>query len=165
LIIRQSWNPVSMIWISSHSRHHHLIISDNTMWKRLQNVYSLANQRNQTQTTVGWACVRPYDNHLLSTLSPTNLLPTVGYLCFLYVPSSSVKTPSSSRFASEVKTHSIPFPDPGQPWNCTVHDTYRMLITQTCLSRFIFPLSQLKVGSFCFSVPVRREHWVWRSSF
>ena len=35
--------------------------------------------------------VSPYDNHLLCTLSPTNLLPTVRYLRFLCVCSSSVE--------------------------------------------------------------------------
>jgi hypothetical protein len=71
---------------------------------------------------------------------------TVDYLCFLYVSSSSVKTPLSSQvdnfvlidvfnvisrvlsmvlflrvsccFPAEKKTHSIPPPDEGQPWNC-----------------------------------------------
>ena len=71
---------------------------------------------------------------------------TVDYLCFLYVSSSSVKTPLSSQvgnvvlidtfnelsrvlsmvlflrasfcFPTEKKTHSIPPPDAGQPWNC-----------------------------------------------
>ena len=77
------------------------------------------------------------------TLSPTNLLPTVPYFPFLYVSSSSVKTPLSSQvgnlvfipafnvfssvlsivfflrasycFPAAVKTRSIPPPDPGQP--------------------------------------------------
>ena len=62
---------------------YHLIISDSTMWKRLQNVYSQSNKSDQSH----W--VSPYDKHLLCTLSPTNLLPTVGYLRFLYASSSS----------------------------------------------------------------------------
>ncbi len=81
--------------------------------------------------------VSPYDNHLLWTLSPTNLL---------YVSSSSVKTPLSWQVGNLVfipvfkvfsnvlsmvfflrssycfpvggKTLSIPPPDPGKPWNC-----------------------------------------------
>jgi hypothetical protein len=69
---------------------YHLIISDSVMRKRLQNVYSLIKQRRLKSH---W--VSPYDNHLPCTLSPTNLLPTVDYFCFLYVSSSSVKTPLS----------------------------------------------------------------------
>ena len=82
-------------------------------------------------------------HQLLCTLSPTNLLPSEAYLRFLYVSSSSIKTPLSSQvgnlvlvpvfyalssvlsiasflrasccFPAEVKTRSIPLPDAGEP--------------------------------------------------
>ena len=65
-----------------------------------------SNQTNQTETTESVHSSRSHStnyNHLLCTLSPTNLLPTVGYLCFLYAPSSSsVKTPLSSQVGNLV---------------------------------------------------------------
>ena len=106
-----------------------------------ENVYKTFTHKSNKPDSSHW--VSPYDNHLLCTLSPTNLLPTVGYFRFLYVPSSSVKTPLSSQvgnlvfipafnvlssvlsivfflrasccFPAAVKTRSIPPPDPGQP--------------------------------------------------
>jgi hypothetical protein len=106
-----------------------------------ENVYKTFTHKSNKPDSSHW--LTPYDNHLLCTLSPTNLLPTVGYFRFLYVPSSSVKTPLSSQvgnlvfipafnvlssvlsivlflrasccFPAVVKTHSIPPPDPGQP--------------------------------------------------
>ena len=128
------WFDYQVIW------HYHLIISDSAMC----NVYKTFTHKSNKPDSSHW--LTPYDNHLLCTLSPTNLLPTVGYFRFLYVPSSSVKTPLSSQvgnlvfilafyvlcsvlsivlflrasccFPSAVKTRSIPPPDPGQPWNC-----------------------------------------------
>ena len=59
---------------------------------------SLTNQTKQTKATDSART----DNHLLRTLSPTNLLPTVGYVRFLYASSSSVKAPLSSQVANLV---------------------------------------------------------------
>ncbi len=106
-----------------------------------ETVYKTFTHKSNKPDSSHW--VSPYDNHLLCPLSPTNLLPTVGYLCFLYVPSSSVKTPLSSKvgnlvfipafhvlssvlsimlflrasccFPAATKTCSIPPPDQGQP--------------------------------------------------
>ena len=52
-----------------------------------ENVYKTFTHKWNTPDSSHW--VRSYDNHLLCTLSHTNLLPTVGYLCFLFVASSS----------------------------------------------------------------------------
>ena len=92
----------------------------------------------------GTACFKFFKN-LLCILSPTNLPPTVGYLCscmclhhrwrllchhklaiwcsFLPSAFSSVLymvlfLRSSCCFPNAVKTRSIPPPDTGQPWNC-----------------------------------------------
>ncbi len=78
------WFDYQFIW------HYHLIISDSAMWKRLQNVYSQMKQtRLKPLSQPIWQPppLHPVSYHL-------NLLPTVGYLRFLYV-SSSVKTPLS----------------------------------------------------------------------
>jgi hypothetical protein len=97
---------------------------------------------NQTEI---WAC-RPISQPAPSPPSSYQPSDTVDYLRFLYVSSSSVKTPLSSQvgnivlidvfnvysrvlsivlflrasccFPAEKKTRSIPSPDAGQPWNC-----------------------------------------------
>ena len=60
-----------------------------------ENVYKTFTHKSNKADSNHW--VSPYDNHLLCTLSPTDLLPTVDYFRFLYVSSSSVKTPLSSQ--------------------------------------------------------------------
>ncbi len=52
-----------------------------------ENVYKTFTHKWNTPDSSHW--VRSYDNHLLCTMSHTNLLPTVDYLCFLFVASSS----------------------------------------------------------------------------
>jgi hypothetical protein len=70
------------------------------MRKRLQNVYSQIKQTRLKPLT--YPIWQPRLNHLLCNLSPTNLLPTVVYFRFLYVPSSSMKTPLSSQVGNLV---------------------------------------------------------------
>jgi hypothetical protein len=48
-----------------------------------ENVHKTFSHKSKTPDSIHW--VNPYDNHLLCTLSPTNLLPTLRYMCFLYV--------------------------------------------------------------------------------
>ena len=97
-----NWNPVS----------NDLIIKsfDIIIWQSVsilsENVYKTFTHKSNKTDSNHW--VSPYDNHLLCTLSPTNLLPTVGYL----------RLRASCCFPAVVKTRSIPPPDPGQPWNC-----------------------------------------------
>ena len=65
-----------------------------------ENVYKTFTHKSNKPDSSHW--LTPYENHLLCTLSPTNLLPTVGYFRFLYVSSSSVKTPLSSQVVNLV---------------------------------------------------------------
>ena len=63
-----------------------------------ENVYKTFTHKWNKPDSSHW--VRTYDNHLLCTLSHTNLLPTVGYLRFLFVPSSSKNLKSFLMFES-----------------------------------------------------------------
>ena len=119
---------------------------------------------------------QPPPPHPSSYQAPT----TVGYLRFLYVPSSSVKTPLSSQvgnfvlidafnvisrvlsmvfflrasccFPAEKKTRSIPPPDAGQPWNCLhiLTTSGYVWLTWTCIESLWFDISWSCWGSELF---------------
>jgi hypothetical protein len=65
-----------------------------------ENVYKIFTHKSNKPDSSH--SVSPYDNHPLCPLSPTNILPVVGYLFFMYVSSSSVKTPSSCHHKSVI---------------------------------------------------------------
>ncbi len=153
--IQYQWFDYQVVW------HYHLRISDSGIWKRLQNVYSQIkkNRLNPLSQPI-W---QPPTLHPVSYQPPTHRRLLEFPVCvFIIGEISFVITSrqfgfhsclqcdfqrlfmvlflrSSCCFPAEVKTRSIPPPDPGQPWNCTVYVECRTLTSQVvlCLVRFM----------------------------
>ena len=82
----ESWNPVSMIWLSS-IWHYHLMISDSGMWKRLQNVYSEIKQtRLKPLSQTIW---QPPPLHPFSYQPPTHRRLIVFPVCVIIIGEDS----------------------------------------------------------------------------
>ncbi len=104
-----------------------------------ENVYKTFTHKANKPDSSHW--LTPNDNHLLCTLSPTNLLPTVGYFRFLYVPSSSVKTPLSSQVGNLVFIPAL---------QCTfqrlVHSAFleSIMLFSSCSKDSLYPASRCR---------------------